>query len=54
MSGVRSDQARSSTCSSASAGWAPLTPYFRSTTKNGTPLMPSACASASSARTAPA
>ena len=36
------------------AGWAPDTPYLRSTTKNGTPLIPSARASSSSARTASA
>ena len=54
VEGYRSHQARSRTASSWSAGWAPETPYLRSTTKNGTPLIPSARASASSARTASA
>src|SRR3712207_8145796 len=43
-------QARSSTCSSSSAGWAPAAPYVRSTTKNGTPVAPRACAVAPSCR----
>src|SRR6185312_11087959 len=50
--GWPSAQARSRTCRSSSAGWAPAAPYFRSTTKNGTPVAPSACAVAASWRTA--
>ena len=51
-SGWLSAQARSRICSSRSAGWAPAAPYFRSTTKKGTPVAPSACAVATSCRTA--
>ena len=47
-------QARSSAAANASAGWAPETAYRSSRTVNGTPLMPSALALASSARTASA
>src|SRR5674536_244008 len=47
----RSAQARSSAASSSSAGCAPETAYRRSSTKNGTPVMPRTAASASSART---
>src|SRR5690606_41145886 len=39
-SGWASAHAFSSTCSSASGGWAPATPYVRSTTKNGTAVIP--------------
>ena len=52
ISGFASAQARSRICSSSSAGWAPAAPYFRSTTKNGTPVAPRACAVAPSCRTA--
>ena len=44
--GRDSAQARSSTWPNTSAGWAPATPYFRSTTKNGTPVAPYATACA--------
>ena len=37
-----SSQARRSTSANTSTGWAPETPYFRSTTKNGTPPAPKA------------
>ena len=40
MAGWESAQARSSTCENASTGCAPETPYFWSTTKNGTPVAP--------------
>jgi len=52
VSGGRSDQALSSACRTASAGWAPEMPYRPSMTKKGTPLIPYARAGASSARTA--
>ena len=48
---LRSDQALSNVCRTASAGWAPEMPYRPSMTKKGTPLMPYARACASSART---
>src|SRR5437763_1410542 len=51
MSGFASAHARSRIWSSSSAGWAPAAPYLRSTTKNGTPVAPSACAVAPSCRT---
>jgi len=40
VSGFASAHAVSSTWRRAAAGWAPDTPYFSSTTKNGTPVMP--------------
>jgi hypothetical protein len=40
-SGGLSAHALSSTWSSTAGGWAPETPYLRSITKNGTPLIPS-------------
>src|SRR3954466_3863464 len=52
ISGCASAHARSRICSSSSAGWAPAAPYFRSTTKNGTPVAPRAWAVAASSRTA--